>query len=89
MSYERLFDLTGKVALVAGAAGGLAYETCLGLSQFGATLALADVDPKGLTRVCNQLRKKGIKTWSKTVDVSDEASVKTLINALKRDFGRS
>jgi NAD(P)-dependent dehydrogenase (short-subunit alcohol dehydrogenase family) len=36
MSYERLFDLTDKVALVAGAAGGLAFETCLGLSQFGA-----------------------------------------------------
>ena len=88
MSYERLFDLTGKVALVAGAAGGLAYETCSGLSQFGATLALADVDPKGLTRVGSNLGRKGIKTWSQTVDVSDEASVKSLINALKRDFGR-
>jgi len=88
MSYEKLFDLTNKVALVAGAAGGLAYETCLGLSRFGATLALADVDTKGLSRVSNQLCKKGIKTWSKGVDVSDEASVKNLINTLKRDFGR-
>jgi NAD(P)-dependent dehydrogenase (short-subunit alcohol dehydrogenase family) len=88
MRYEKLFDLKGKIALVAGAAGGLARETCLGLSQFGVTLALADIDAKGLTRVCNQLRKKGIKTWSKVVDVSDEASVKSLINALKRDFGR-
>ena len=73
MSYEKLFDLTHKVALVAGAAGGLARETCLGLSQFGATLALADVDAKGLTRVCNELGRKGIKTWSKVVDVSDES----------------
>ncbi len=88
MSYERLFDLKDKVALVGGAAGGLAYETCLGLSQFGAALALADIDAKGLTRVSNQLRKKGIKTWSKMVDVSDEASVESLINALKRKFGR-
>ena len=88
MSYEKLFDLTHKVALVAGAAGGLAYETCLGLSQFGATLALADVDAKGLARVCHKLGKKGIKTWSKVVDVSDEASVESLINALKRNFGR-
>ena len=55
MSYEKLFDLTHKVALVAGAAGGLAGETCLGLNRFGATLALADVDAKGLTRVCNEL----------------------------------
>jgi len=88
MSYEKLFDLTHKVALVAGAAGGLARETCLGLNQFGATLALADVDAKGLTRVCNELGRKGIKTWSKVVDVSDGASVESLINALKRNFGR-
>jgi NAD(P)-dependent dehydrogenase (short-subunit alcohol dehydrogenase family) len=88
MSYRKLFDLTGKVALVAGAAGGLAYETCLGLSDFGATLALADVDAKGLTRVCNRLRKKRIKAWSKVVDVSEETSVKSLIDALKRDCGR-
>ena len=88
MSYEKLFDLTDKVALVAGAAGGLARETCLGLSQFGATLALADIDAKGLTGVCRHLNKKGIKTWSKVVDASDEASVESLIHALKRDFGR-
>jgi len=35
MSYEKLFDLTHKVALVAGAAGGLARETCLGLNHLG------------------------------------------------------
>jgi NAD(P)-dependent dehydrogenase (short-subunit alcohol dehydrogenase family) len=88
MRYEKLFDLKGKVALVAGAAGGLARETCLGLSQFGATLALADIDAKGLVRVGSDLGRKGIKTWSKVVEISDEASVKSLINALKRNFGR-
>jgi NAD(P)-dependent dehydrogenase (short-subunit alcohol dehydrogenase family) len=88
MSYGNLFDLTDKVALVTGAAGGLAYETCLGLSDFGATLALTDVDAKGLTGVCHRLRKKRIKAWSKGVDVSDEASVKSLIDALRRDLGR-
>jgi len=88
MSYERLFSLKDKVALVTGAAGGLAFETCLGLGQFGATLALADVDSKGLAKVCDQLRKKGIQTWSKVVDVSDQASVESLINALVSKFGR-
>ena len=88
MSYKSLFDLTHKVALVTGAAGGLARETCLGLGQFGAALALADIDSKGLSRVCKDLGKKGIKTWSKTVDVSDETSVKNLIDGVKRNFGR-
>ena len=87
MSYERLFDLTHKVALVAGAAGGLARETCLGLSQFGATLALADLDVKGLARLSNDLSGRGIKTWFKTVDVSDETSVKNLVNTVVKEFG--
>jgi NAD(P)-dependent dehydrogenase (short-subunit alcohol dehydrogenase family) len=51
-------------------------------------LALADIDARGLARVGSDLGRKGIKTWSKVVDVSDEASVKSLINALKRNFGR-
>ena len=87
MSYEKLFDLTHKVALVAGAAGGLARETCLGLSQFGATLALADLDVKGLARLSNDLSERGIKTWFKTVDVSDETSVKNLVNTVVKKFG--
>jgi NAD(P)-dependent dehydrogenase (short-subunit alcohol dehydrogenase family) len=88
MSYEKLFDLTDKVALVAGAAGGLAHETCLGLSQFGATLALADIDAKGLARVASDLVRKGMKIWSRRVDVSEEASVKSLINRVVKELGR-
>jgi gluconate 5-dehydrogenase len=88
MSYEKLFDLKKRVALVVGAAGGLAGETALGLAQFGAILALADIDSEGLINVCKELRKKGIEAWSKTVDVTDETSVESLIHALQKEFGR-
>lgn len=88
MPYEMLFSLKDKVALVTGAAGGLAFETCLGLGQFGATLALADVHTKGLKKVCDQLHQKGIQTWSRAVDVSDQVSVENLINALVKRFER-
>ena len=88
MSYEKLFDLTNKVALVVGAAGGLAGETCMGLADFGATLALADIDSGGLVSVCNELEKKGIRTWSKGVDVSDSTSVGKLMKDLFKQFGR-
>lgn len=37
-SYKNLFDLSGRTALVVGAGGGLAGETCFGLSQFGAMI---------------------------------------------------
>jgi NAD(P)-dependent dehydrogenase (short-subunit alcohol dehydrogenase family) len=86
MSYEGMFSLKDKIALVTGAAGGLAFETCLGLGQFGAAVALADLDSKGLAKVSDQLRERGIQTWSKEVNVSDEASVSSLISASVRKF---
>jgi NAD(P)-dependent dehydrogenase (short-subunit alcohol dehydrogenase family) len=88
MSYEKLFDLTNKIALIVGTAGGLAGETCLGLARFGATLALADIDSEGLQNVSDELRKKGIDAWSKTVDVTNETFVESLINAVQNQFGR-
>ena len=54
MSYEKLFDLTKRVALIVGAAGGLAGETCLGLAEFGATIGfnlfyMKAIVPKSIT----------------------------------------
>lgn len=86
--YEGLFSLQGKVALVVGAAGGLAVDAALGLAQFGATLALADRETAGLEEVSSLLASKGISSWKKTVDVQDEASVSALIEAVKEQFGR-
>ena len=87
-SYEGLFSLKEKVVLVAGAAGGLAVEACLGLAQFGATLALADWEEGGLEKVSTLLESKGISSWKRTVDVQDESSVAALIDAVKKRFGR-
>jgi len=86
--YGKLFDLTGRVALVTGAAGGLAGDTCLGLGQFGAKVALADIDATGLMAVSERLREYGIDTWSGTVDVADPRSVSTLIDDVCGRFGR-
>ncbi len=86
--YEGLFSIKDKVALVVGAAGGLAGETCLGLAQYGARLALADLDPEGLKEVSSMLQSKGIEPWCHVTDVSDETSVATLFDALEKTFGR-
>lgn len=86
MSYKDLFSLAGKVVLVVGAAGGLAEESCVGLAQCGATLALADIDSDGLKVLCEKLEKKQIKAWTHIVDVSDEESVKSLTKGITRDL---
>lgn len=87
-SYQELFSLEDKVALVVGAAGGLAGETCLGLAQFGARLALADWSPDGLNQISNTLNSRGIASWRHVVDVSDASSVSALFDSLHKEFGR-
>ena len=87
-SYEKLFDLSQRVALVVGAAGGLAGETCLGLAQFGATLFLGDISGPGLQAVSKKLREKGVEAPSQVVDVTKPGSVGKLMEAVLRRFGR-
>ena len=44
MNVEQLFDLSGKVVIITGAAGNLGSRYADGLSQFGANVVLADID---------------------------------------------
>src|SRR2546423_14872529 len=46
-----LFDLSGRVALVSGAASGLGRAIALGLDAFGARVILADRDAAGAAAV--------------------------------------
>ena len=88
VSYEKLFDLSGRVALVVGAGGGLAGETCLGLAQFGATLFLADISAAGLEDVSKKLRERGFESPSQVVDVTKPGSVEKLMKAVSKHLGR-
>ncbi|MEU9245987.1 SDR family oxidoreductase [Streptomyces sp. NPDC048385] len=81
-----LFDLTGKVALVIGAAaGGLGAAAARGLFDHGATVALADLETQqGLlaetARTCGGALRH-------TVDVTSEASVRALADSVAAAHG--
>ena len=39
-----IFDISGRVAVVTGAGGGLGTAICAGLAEHGADVALIDID---------------------------------------------
>lgn len=84
---SNLFDLTGRVALVIGAAaGGLGAAAARGLADHGATVALADLEARqdGLAetaRACGTASRHA-------VDVTSEASVRALADAVAAAHGR-
>jgi len=76
---EQLFDVRGTRALVTGAAGGLGFAMAEVLADCGALVTLADVDADRLEVSTGTLAERGGAVRSAVVDVSDEDSVRALV----------
>jgi NAD(P)-dependent dehydrogenase (short-subunit alcohol dehydrogenase family) len=81
-------DMTGKVALVTGAAAGLGRATALRLASLGANVALLDISAQGLAGTASEIRSNGGKTLELALDLSDRANCARAIEATLGEFGR-
>ncbi|MBR0198303.1 MAG: glucose 1-dehydrogenase [Kiritimatiellae bacterium] len=82
------FDFNGKVALVTGAASGFGLATARAFAEAGAAVALADINKEGVERAAAEIASDGHSARGYAFDVTDEASVETLVSVVVRDFGR-
>ncbi len=80
-------DLTSRVALVTGAAGGLGRAFCLGFGAAGARVVAADIDEKGADASAELVRRAGGEAIAVAVDVSDESSVQSMADLAAGAFG--
>jgi 3-oxoacyl-[acyl-carrier protein] reductase len=80
-----MFDLTGKVALVTGATGGIGAAIAEALHAAGATVALSGTRAQVLAE---EKAKLGERAESFVCDLSDRASVDALIPAVEAALGR-
>jgi 2-deoxy-D-gluconate 3-dehydrogenase len=84
-----LFDLSGRVALVVGAGGGLGRAIAIGLAEAGADLALADLAREPLEELAAQARAvSACRTYADTVDVSQRTDVARLVEAVIGALGK-
>lgn len=77
-------QLDGKVAIVTGAASGLGRASCIALAKAGTRIAAFDRDEVRLADVCREL---GGDVLSRVVDVANEESVSTAVDAVVAAFG--
>ena len=82
------FDLTGRVALVSGAASGLGRAAALALAEHGADVLLADLNEAGLEKTAADIAALGRRALPATCDVSDPEKIRDLFARLDREFGR-
>jgi NAD(P)-dependent dehydrogenase (short-subunit alcohol dehydrogenase family) len=88
MSAENLFDISGQVALVTGAASGLGLAVAEVLAAHQAKLALLDIDQGGLDRVSDRLKSAGADIFAVRVDVSDRIQLRQAFDAVVEHHGR-
>ncbi|MDQ8707937.1 SDR family oxidoreductase [Streptomyces sp. LHD-70] len=81
------FDLTGRVALVTGAAGGIGRVVAAQLAAAGAAVAVTDIDEKGATEAAQQIQAEGGVALARHLDVTDRDCVDHVFGAVREEFG--
>jgi NAD(P)-dependent dehydrogenase (short-subunit alcohol dehydrogenase family) len=83
-----MLDLGGATAFVTGAARGIGKGYARALAEFGASVAIADVNEPGARETAEEIRKDfGVKTLALGVDVTDSRAVREALAAVIRAFG--
>lgn len=80
---EQTFGLTGRVALVTGAARGLGYAIAQALGKAGAQVVINDLSQDACDAACARLAGDGITARAAPFDVADAAAVTAAIAELE------
>ena len=87
MSHE-LFDLSGRVALVSGAAQGVGRAMSIGFAEAGADLMLADLNEEGARQTASTIEALGRRAVAVRCDVAEPDQVRARFRRLDDEFGR-
>ncbi|WP_028306339.1 SDR family oxidoreductase [Desulfitibacter alkalitolerans] len=86
-SYKELFNLEGKTAVVTGGLGILGKRFCAGLAEFGANVAVVDLDEKRTKAFAQELTKHyQKKSIGIACDVSSPSDVKAMVARVVEEF---
>jgi NAD(P)-dependent dehydrogenase (short-subunit alcohol dehydrogenase family) len=81
-------SLTGKVALITGAASGIGRASALACADAGAAVVISDVDAVGAEQTVDLIRKAGGDASFVRTDVSKPAEVDHLLQEIIKRHGR-
>jgi gluconate 5-dehydrogenase len=85
---QNFCDLTGKVAIVTGTSRGLGQYFGRALARAGADLVITSRDPRSLELFQAELEGLGRKALPLPLDVRDQASIESMVEAAHAHYGK-
>ena len=83
-----IFDLSGRVALVSGAASGMGKATAVAVAEAGADVVLADINEDGLQATAGEIESLNRQALPVVCDISDPEQICSMFARLDDKFGR-
>jgi NAD(P)-dependent dehydrogenase (short-subunit alcohol dehydrogenase family) len=89
MNFKNMFDLTGKVSLVTGAATGLGQSMAQALAAQGSDIVIADMNLDLAKQTAEEIaREYNVQTQALQVNVANEEQVIAMYDAIIEKFGK-
>ena len=85
---KKLFDVSGKVAVVTGGGGALGQALAKGLAVYGADVAVLDLKLELMDGIVAEIKGLGRKSAAYACNVADEPSVKAAVDGAAKEFGK-
>lgn len=84
---HEMFDLSGEVAIVTGAAKGIGHRIAYRLAEAGAQVVVADLDYAAVRETAQDLTDNGWLAFAWKVDVGSEAEMKEMLAEIEAEYG--
>lgn len=84
---EKLFDLTGKIALVTGGTHGIGMAIGITLGKAGAKVCVNDINAEKLESCKAEYAKAGVDVYTVLFDVTDEQAVDKGVSQIESEVG--
>ena len=85
---KKIFDLTGQVAIVTGAARGIGKAIALGFAHFGADIVVVDILEKEAKEIAAEIKKMGRESLGIKMDVTKKKDIDNVVKQTMKKFGK-